>query len=59
MHCRNCNEAKGEGEIDRHHLEQGAVDGEVVVATGAGDEEDARKVSYIYKTGPTIESRKR
>lgn len=53
------NGAKGAGKIDTHHLELGAVDGEVVVAAGAGDEGHPRKVSYIYKTGRTIESRKR
>ena len=42
------NGAKGAGKIDTHHLELGAVDGEVVVAAGAADKGHARKVSYIY-----------
>jgi hypothetical protein len=53
------NEAKRAGKIDKHHFELGAVDGEVVVAAGAGDKGGARKLSYIYKTGRTIGSRKR
>jgi hypothetical protein len=38
----------GQGDRGTHHLELGAVYGEVVVAPGAGDEEDPRKVSCIY-----------